>query len=170
MSFWQDGTRHRTWARVGQQPRVDTCGKRNTAHVYGAIEVAEIPRFHHQFAGVFNGHTFHEFLLALTAAYDTGKSPPPKLFLIIDNGPCHNLDAIGKAWLAANKDRIELNRLPPYSPEYNGIEGCWKTTRRMATHNAFHATAVARDAALRATFDHFKDAPAAVAGHVRRFL
>ena len=38
-SFWLDGTMHRTWARIGVQPRVETCGLRRTAHVYGGVSV-----------------------------------------------------------------------------------------------------------------------------------
>jgi hypothetical protein len=128
---------------------VDTYGNRNTAHVFGAVEIAEAPRFHYEFAEVFSGKTFHAFLVALVAGYDVAVGTPPKLFLIIDNGPCHHLSDEGKVWLAASKDRIELNRLPPYSPEYNGIEGCWKTTRKLTTRNAFFATpAGARHRAL----------------------
>jgi len=149
---------------------VDTYGNRNTAHIYGAVEVAEAPRFHYEFADVFNGKTFYAFLVMLIAAYDVVVGKPPKLFLIIDNGPCHNLNAEGKEWLAANSDRISLHRLPPYSPQFNGIEGCWKTTRKLTTHNAFFATRQARDAALVRTFERFKAEPALVAGHVRRFL
>ena len=55
-SFWLDGTLHRTWAPVGQQPRVDTFGMRKTAHVYGAVSV-EDARFCFQFADVFNAAT-----------------------------------------------------------------------------------------------------------------
>jgi hypothetical protein len=33
-SFWLDGSLHRIWARIGQQPHVDTFGMRKTAHVY----------------------------------------------------------------------------------------------------------------------------------------
>ncbi len=40
-SFWQDGTLHRTWSRVGVQPRVDAYGMRKTAHVYGAVSLDE---------------------------------------------------------------------------------------------------------------------------------
>ena len=36
-SFWLDGSLHRTWASVGQQPHVDTFGMRKTAHVFGAV-------------------------------------------------------------------------------------------------------------------------------------
>ena len=112
-SFWLDGTLHQTWSRVGVQPRVDTFGLRKTAHVYGAVSVDEA-MFSYQFSPVFNGHTFHEFLVLLVEQYD-GR----KVFLIVDNGPCHWLDEAGKQWLAENQDRIELHRLPPYSPEFH---------------------------------------------------
>ena len=112
-SFWLDGTLHRTWARVGEQPRVATFGMRKTAHVFGAVSLEEKPRFVHQFAPRFNGATFLDFLKLLVGRLRR------KIFLIIDNGPCHNLDEEGREWLAANRHRIELFRLPPYSPELN---------------------------------------------------
>ena len=164
-SFWLDGTLHQTWSPVGVQPRVDTYGLRKTAHVYGALTVEEKPRFTHQFSEVFNGHTFHQFL-ELLVAENRGR----KVFLIIDNGPCHWLDAAGKVWLAENGDKIELHRLPPYSPEFNPMEGVWKTTKRTTTHNRFFRTVDERDAALRATFGHFRTQPALIAGQVARHL
>lgn len=57
-SFWLDGTLHQTWAKIGVQPRVDTFGMRKTAHVFGAISLEARPRFHYDFAPVFNGRTF----------------------------------------------------------------------------------------------------------------
>ncbi|HEY0133616.1 MAG TPA: IS630 family transposase [Nannocystis sp.] len=163
-SFWLDGTLHRTWARIGEQPRVATFGMRKTAHVFGAVSLEERPRFIHQFAERFSGVTFLEFLQHLVGCFRR------KIFLVIDNGPCHNLDAVGKAWLAANTHRIELFRLPPYSPELNPIEGVWKTTKRTTTHNRFFRTTTDRDAALTATFERFNAHPTTIAGHVARFL
>jgi len=95
-SFQLDPTLHRTWARRGAQPRIPTRGERKTAHVYGAIAVADA-RFTYAFADVFNGRTFLTFLKLLVQRYE-GR----KIFLIIDNGPCHNLNAEGKAWLERN--------------------------------------------------------------------
>lgn len=157
-----DGTLHQTWARVGHQPRVATRGERKTAHIFGCVTLDA--DWIWQFSPVFNGHTFHLFLMALVDHF-----PNRKLFLIIDNGPWHWLDDAGKAWLGANSHRIELYRLPPYSPEYNPVEGCWKATRRAATHNRWYATPEARDAVLTATFERFKADPSQVEGHVRRF-
>lgn len=93
-----------------------------------------------------------------------------KMFLIIDNGPCHNLDAEGRAWLAANQHRIRLCRLPAYSPELNRpIEGTWKTTRSRATHNRYFDTPADRDKALIETFVAFQRDPSLIDGHVRGF-
>lgn len=92
-----------------------------------------------------------------------------KVFVVIDNGPAHTLDEEGQKWLRANRHRIELHRLPPYSPEFNPQEGVWKATRRMATHNRFYATRKHRDAALRQTFNRFQRAPRLIAAHVARF-
>jgi transposase len=92
-----------------------------------------------------------------------------KVFLIIDNGPCHWLDAAGKAWLAENTDKIELHRLPPYSPEFNPTEGVWKATRKRATHNRFYRTVEERDAALSAVFTKFQNEPQLISAHVARY-
>lgn len=164
VSFWLDGTLHQTWARVGVQPRVDTFGMRKTAHVFGALSLELRPRFRYQFAPVFSSETFLEFLKHLVARCRR------KLFFILDNGSCHNLDEDGKAWLGANSHRIQLHRLPPYSPEFNPIEGVWKVVKKQTTHNRFFHTTEERDAALTATFERLDAQPKLTAGQVERFL
>jgi transposase len=164
-SFWLDGTLHRTWSRVGVQPRVDTFGERKTAHVYGAVSLEQRPNLLYQFADVFNGETFLGFLKGIVR-----RSPRRKVFLVIDNGPCHNLKPDGKQWLADHQQKIELFRLPPYSPEFNPIEGVWKATKKVTTHNRFYATVADRDAALTSTFETFRAYPQMIRGHLMRFL
>lgn len=163
-SFWLDGSLHWTWARVGRQPQVDTFGLRKTAHVFGAVSLEASPRFRFQFAPVFNGSTFLGFLKRLV------RSLRQKVFLIIDNAPCHNLPPEGKEWLASNRHRIELFRLPPYSPNLNPIEGAWKETKKRTTHNRFFRTTEDRDQALTATFEGFHRNRKRLAGYVARFL
>ncbi len=148
---------------VGVQPRVDTFGLRKTAHIFGAISLDKA-KFTFRFATVFNGRTFFEFLRQLVSRY-----PGRKVFLIIDNGPCHRLDEEGRLWLQKNRHRIELHRLPAYSPEFMPMEGVWKTTRKMTTHNAFFLTTEHRDMALRQTFSEFQRRPSLVMAQVARF-
>jgi transposase len=137
---------------------------RKTAHVFGAMSLEAEPRFHHMFATVFNGATFLMFLQRLV------QRTRRKIFLIIDNGPCHNLPPEGVQWLEKNRHRIELHRLPPYSPNLNPIEGAWKETKKRTTHNRFFKTSDERDAALHATFCTFDSNPSLLAGQVDRFL
>jgi len=133
---------------------------RKTAHVFGVVTLEKRPRFHYRFAPVFNGLTFFDFLKQVVARSRR------KIFLIIDNGPCHNLKEEGKLWLAENRHRIELFRLPPYSPEYNAIEGVWKVTKKRTTHNRFYKTVEERDAALCATFGTFQAHPKLIAARL----
>lgn len=162
-SFWMDGTLHQTWSRVGVQPRVNTFGLRKTAHVYGAIALHDAS-FTFQFAEVYNGRTFLGFLKRMVSRYS-----PQKIFLIIDNGPAHNLESAGKDWLRANRDKIELYRLPAYSPEFNPMEGVWKQTRKRSTHGCFYATPMDRDAGLRLAFRDFQRRPHLIAAQVQRY-
>ena len=162
-SFWLDGTLHRTWARVGLQPRVDTYGQRKTAHVFGAVSLEEAA-FSYAFADVFNGDTFWGFLKRLVRRF-----APRKVFLIIDNAPYHWLSEEGKDWLRKNRTKIELFRLPPYSPEFNPMEPIWKLTRKKTTHNRFYETIQERDSALRKTFSEFQRRPNLVEPHVAVF-
>ena len=162
-SFWLDGTLHQTWARVGQQPRVDTFGQRKTAHVFGAVNLGTAA-FHYRFATVFNGATFFAFLKQLVASYQ-GR----KIFLVIDNAPAHWLNDEGKEWLKTNGNLIELHRLPGYSPEFMPVEGIWKLTRKRATHNRFYANVVERDNGLRRAFKTFQRRPGLIEPQVARF-
>ena len=90
-----------------------------------------------------------------------------KIFSVIDSGPCHRLDDAGKAWLWQNADKIELHRLPAYSPEFNPTEGVWKVTRKMATRST-RPRMNARGALVR-TFKIFQRRPELIATHVARF-
>jgi len=162
-SFWLDGTLHRTWSRVGVQPRVDTYGQRKTAHIFGAVSLDEAA-FAYQFAEVFNGNTFWIFLKRLVARF-----APRKVFLIIDNASFHWLSEGGKAWLRRNKAKLELYRLPAYSPELNPMEPIWKETRKRTTHNRFFVTTQERDTALRKTFSDFQRQPNLIEPHVAVF-
>lgn len=68
--------------------------------------------------GAFNHERLIEFLQALAKQ---GRSEGKKVFLILDNLGVHHCKPV-KAWLAENKDDIEVFYLPSYSPELNPDE------------------------------------------------
>ncbi len=62
--------------------------------------------------------------------------------MVIDNAPWHK-----KAYRLIQdekleeysdiREKLELVKLPPYSPDLNPIEQCWRITRREVTHNTY---------------------------------
>jgi hypothetical protein len=53
-------------------------------------------------------------------------------------------------------------------PEFMAMEGVWKTTRKLTTHNAFFVTPDQRDAKLTQTFNLFQRRPKVIAAHVTK--
>ena len=129
-SFAQWGSLSYTWARRGQQPEVKTSGKRKGYKVFGAIEYGFGRLFYQGIEGRFNSETYQGFLQMIM------EQTTQPLFLIHD-GARYHASAATQAFLAAHRDRIAVEPLPSYSPDYNPIEYLWKKTKKRATHNQY---------------------------------
>ncbi len=80
--------------------------------------------------------SLREFISVVNIPFNT------KIALVLDNAPWHK-----KAYrliveeelpeYADIRQKIELIRLPPYSPDLNPIEQCWRKARREVTHNRY---------------------------------
>jgi transposase len=79
-------------------------------------------------ASPFNTDSFAVFLRYLARHRDRRR----KTILIIDNAGYHHP--------ADYPDCLQLNYLPPYSPELNPIERVWKLLRRLRIHNQYFDT------------------------------
>ena len=82
---------------------------------------------HTEISGRFNGQTYVEFLTQLLVHYKG------KIILIEDGAPYHG-SAVVKDFKLANKERLTVERLPAFSPDFNPIEKLWKNTKRDSTH------------------------------------
>jgi transposase len=83
----------------------------------------------------FNTVTFQVFLGMLLRH----TRPNRKILLVVDNARFHHAADL-QPWLADHRGRIQLDFLPPYSPDLNPIERVWKLTRRLCTHNRYFPT------------------------------
>jgi transposase len=150
-SFAQWGSLSSTWARRGQQPEVKTSGKRKGYKVFGAIEYFSGRLLYQGIEGRFNSESYQGFLQSIMA-----QTTQP-LFLIHDGARYHT-SAAPQAFLAAHRDRITVEPLPSYSPDYNPIEYLWKKTKKRATPNQyfqeFAALTVSVDKALASFATH----------------
>ena len=88
---------------------------------------------HTETSGRFNGESYVEFLKQLLAYYKG------KIILIEDGAPYHGSNVV-KDFKSANVNRLTIERLPAFSPDYNPIEKLWKNTKRDSTHMKYFKT------------------------------
>lgn len=104
----------RSYAPAGETPVVKRTGQRFSLNMISAIS----NRGHLQFMiidGRFNSEVFETFLKRMI------KYSKRKIYFVTDGHPAHKTKKL-KVWLEANKKRIEVFFLPPYSPELNPQE------------------------------------------------
>lgn len=56
--------------------------------------------------------------------------------LILDNAGFHKTQCI-KKFFEEHSAQISVERIPPYSPELNPIETCWKVTKNNVTKSQY---------------------------------
>lgn len=136
-SFRQSPTLHQTWAPLNSQPRIPTCGQRNTQKILGAIALKGGRFAYRHQAEYFNTETYGQFLdqVVLPTFYRRGH----RVFLIHDNASYHQHPDL-QAWYQSQASRLEICPLPKYSPEFNAVERIWQFTRKEATHNRYFET------------------------------
>src|SRR5215472_9438578 len=156
-SFAQWGSLSYTWSRRGHQPEVPTSGKRKGYKVFGAIEYFSGRLFSQGIEGRFNSESYQRFLQMLM---EQTKQP---LFLIHDGARYHT-SAATQAFLAAHHDRITVEPLPSYSPDYNPIEYLWKKTKQRATHNKYFKEFAALTVSVDKALAYFATHPDTVLG------
>jgi transposase len=98
--------------------------------VFGAIAYVSGRLFYQGIEGRFNSESSQGFLQMLM------RQTTQHLFLIHDGARYHT-SAATQAFLAAHRNRITVEPLPSYSPDYNPIEYLWKKTKQRATHNKY---------------------------------
>jgi len=133
--------------------------ERMTEDTYNAyhlniLQFAEVP-------GRFNGESYIEFLKQLIENNDR------HVVLIEDGAPYHGR-VIVKDFVNENSQKITLERLPSFSPDYNPIEKLWKNTKRDATHlKYFEKFEDLRDSVV-GTFESYKNDASKVLGVMKK--
>jgi transposase len=161
-SFAQWGSLSYTWAKRGHQPEVPTSGKRKGYKVFGAIEYFSGQLFYQGLEGRFNSDSYHAFLQMILA------QTHEHLFLIHDGARYHT-SAATQAFFAAHRDRLTVEPLPSYSPDYNPIEYLWKKTKQRATHNQYFKEFVVLTLSVDNALAYFATHPTDVLGLFGRY-
>ncbi len=129
-SFPQWGSLSYTWARRGEQPTVQTSGKRKGYKVFGLIEYFSGRFFYQGSEGKFTSESYQAFLSEVL------RQTRKPLFLIQDGAKYHTSKST-REFFAAHQERLTVCQLPSYSPDYNPIEYLWRKVKKEATHNKY---------------------------------
>ena len=132
-SFPQWGTLSYTWAPVGQQPVIQTCGQRKGWKVFGLLDYLSGRLFHQGLEGRLNSASYIAFLQQVL---DQTTEP----LCLIQDGARYHTSKETKAFFAAHADRLTVYQLPSYSPDYNPIEKLWKKIKQEETHLVYFPT------------------------------
>ena len=112
----------RIWFLKGKKPKRAFFWSSKKLIVFGALTSSS--KFYYNFYVAQNSFTFSLFLEELFVWLD----PSKKYVFILDNAGFHKTDVV-KAILKEKKGWITVEHIPPYSPELNPIETCWKVTK-----------------------------------------
>lgn len=107
----------RTWAARGKTPVVATTGARFGCNMISTVSPRGAMRFM-LVEGTITSDVFIGFLKRLIHNWSRA------VFLIVDGHPVHRSAAVSR-FVASTEGKLQLFRLPPYSPELNPDEQVW---------------------------------------------
>lgn len=122
----------RGWIRKGERKEIPTNGSQKRLNILGALNLAEMLLHTRQYDTI-NGSNVIDFLSYLQTVMPAGV-----IHVILDQARYHTCKEL-KEWLVINP-RVRLHYLPPYSPNLNSIEPCWKVMHEHTTNNLYHST------------------------------
>ena len=162
-SFAQWGSLSYTWACVGQQPTVPTCGKRRALKVFGLIDYFSGRFFWQHQNARFTAATYQDFLQAVLEQTDR------PIILLQDGAGYHTAKAI-QPFFTAQRDRLTVYQFPGYSPDYNPIEHLWKNLKKRSTHLRYFPTFEELTTAVEEGLAFYQQRPEAVRAAIGKTL
>ncbi len=123
----------RIWFPKGEKPKGAFFWSNKKLIVFGALTSSS--KFYYDFYNSQNSLMFCHFLESLFDRLNSNK----KYVLILDNAGFHKNDCV-KNLLVEYSGWIAVEYIPPYSPELNPIETCWKVTKNTVTKSQYFRT------------------------------
>ena len=148
----------RKWVPKGSKPKVGSAPGRKSVPYSGYVVPATGELLVNKPAW-FNYETVIQSFRDFINSYpiDSDKM----IYMIIDNAPWHK-----KACRLIQEEKLDeysdirekmtLVKLPPYSPDLNPIEQCWRVTRREVTHNTYFSSTEVLEQTLDTYFSEYR--------------
>ncbi len=125
--------KQRIWAKKGSKPRLPFWFSSTKANIFGAL--IDGKNMYFEWFDRLTSDYFIEFIKRFVETLDKNK----KYVFIFDNAPAHKSKK-SRDFLDTLSDNIFIEFMPPYSPQLNCIETCWKIIRHDVTSANFFKT------------------------------
>jgi transposase len=122
----------RVWFVKGKRPQGVFFWSNKKINVFGALVNGK--KFYHKWHISLNTLTFRSFLSGFIKQLPAGN-----YVFLLDNASYHKSSTVMK-YLKKLDDNIKVEFFPPYSPELNPTESCWRTIRGMVTNSTYFST------------------------------
>ena len=119
----------RVWFVKGKKPKGYFFWSNKKLNMIGAL--IDGKELYYEWHVAYNSLTFIAFLSGLKEKLDRNK----KYVFILDNAPYHKTKVVLNYF--KNFKNVEIEFLPPYSPELNPSETCWKIIRNRVTNSTY---------------------------------
>lgn len=126
----------RCWTRIRQQRVILTPGVRAPKRWNWGAVAPVTGRTVHVIHRRRNNVGFRRLLAAISRTYELPAHPERQVVLFVDNDKPHDAKPV-RQLLAKHGHQIQIEWLPPYSPELNAQEEIWQHMRRRVTHNHY---------------------------------
>lgn len=138
-----DSSNGKVWALKGSSPIRLTSNSWEKVPVFDALE--EDGTFHYLLAEKQNSSIFKRFVGEKLLSQDL------KLLIVTDRAPWHRSKEVNK--FVEEHENLKLVYLPPYSPELNPTEECWRETRMEVTANTLYQSKEELESSLHSYYE-----------------
>lgn len=123
----------KVWFFKGEKPKGIFFWSNKKINIFGAL--IDGKKLYYEFYDSLNTLVFKAFLSGLMKKLNKKK----KYLFLLDNAAYHKSSSIMK-YIAALDRNIFVEFFPPYSPELNPTETCWKSVRADVTNSTYFPT------------------------------
>ena len=116
------------WRLIGGREQVRASFSRESVRIFGAMSQDELRI---KIVESTNSETFREFLEEI-------RRDRPRLFMVLDNASYHKSKAVREYVESAGGD-VELEFLPPYTPQLNPVETVWRDLKKRLAGRFFRS-------------------------------
>ena len=135
----------RVWFFRGEKPRGVFFWSNKKLEIFGAL--IEGKKFYYEWYDSLNTLTYLAFLTGLMEQLSKRKN----YVFLFDNASYHKTSNIRN--FLAKFDNVVVEFFPPYSPELNATETCWKIIRQNVTNSTYFQTVDGMQTAIESFLD-----------------